>query len=58
MEQKVTLELNIQQLNIIIAGLAKLPLESAIDTFTFVQNQAKEQLNTQPSGQLADKIID
>lgn len=59
MESKVTLELSINQLNIIIAGLAKLPLETSIDTFTFVQQQAQEQLGSPSNinGPLADKII-
>ena len=41
---KVTLELTIDHLNIIIAGLAKLPLENAIETFTIVREQANAQL--------------
>ena len=41
---KVTLELTLDQLNIVIAGLAKLPLEQAIDTFSLVREQAAAQL--------------
>lgn len=56
---KVTLELTIDQLNIIIAGLAKLPLENAIETFTVVREQANAQLQgPAPEGPLADKVID
>lgn len=55
---KVTLELTIDQLNIVIAGLAKLPLEQAIDTFTVVRQQANAQLQPPaPEGPLADKVI-
>lgn len=55
---KVTLDLTIDQLNIVIAGLAKLPLETAIDTFTIVRQQANAQLQgPAPEGPLADKVI-
>ena len=59
MEQQVTLELSIQQLNVIIAGLAKLPIEAGLETFNAVQQQAQAQLG-QPSnvqGPLADKVV-
>ena len=60
-EQKLTLELNIQHLNTILAGLGKLPIELGIDTFTLVQQQARSQLGepsqTTPSGSLASKVV-
>lgn len=43
-QQTVTLELTIPQVNVVIAGLAKLPLEVALDTFNDIQRQASEQL--------------
>ena len=42
---KVTIELTIDQINVVLAGLAKLPLEASIDTFTSVRQQADAQLN-------------
>jgi len=59
MENNVTLELSVQQLNVIIGGLAKLPIEVAIDTFQIVQQQAHAQLGqpTKPEGPLSDKVI-
>lgn len=44
-EQKtVTLSLDINQLNIILSGVAKLPIEMGIETFTEIQKQAQSQL--------------
>ena len=60
-EQKLTLELNIQQLNTILGGLAKLPIEVGLDTFQAVQQQAQEQLgqpnSNTPPGPLSSKVI-
>lgn len=57
--QTITLDLTIQQLNIILAGLAKLPIEVALDTFNDVQKQAQEKLGppTRAEGPLANKVI-
>lgn len=60
MDQNVKLELNVQMLNIILAGLAKLPLEQSLDTFNFIRQQAQAQLGQPgpaPEGPLADKVI-
>jgi hypothetical protein len=59
MEPKITVELNLQQLNTILSGLAKLPLEQSMETFTTVRQQAEAQVNSQevPSGPLADKVL-
>ena len=59
MEQNVKLDLTIQQLNVILAALAKLPIEAGLDAFTAVQQQAQAQLAnpTQTQGPLADKVI-
>ena len=43
--QTVTLQLNLNQVNIVLAGLAKLPIEVGLDTFNLVQKQAQEQLS-------------
>lgn len=56
--ETVKLELSINQLNIIIAGLAKLPLEASLETFNVVKQQAECQLKeNRPEGPLADKVI-
>ena len=60
-EQKLTLELNIQQLNIVLGGLAKLPIEVGLDTFNSVQQQAQAQLgqpnSNTPPGPLSSKVV-
>ena len=60
-EQKLTLELNIQQLNTVLGGLAKLPIEVGLDTFNSVQQQAQAQLgqpsSNTPPGPLSSKVI-
>lgn len=55
---KVNLELTIEQLNIVLAGLAKLPLEASLETFTVVRQQADQQVQqNRPEGPLSDKVI-
>ena len=58
MEQKVNLELTVNQLNVIINGLIKLPIEVGLETFNVVQQQV-QQLNASanPEGPLSDKIV-
>jgi hypothetical protein len=59
MEKKINLELTVQQLNIVISGLVKLPIEIGLQTFEEVQSQAQKQLGnpTNIEGPLSDKII-
>jgi hypothetical protein len=58
MDKNVKLELTIEQLNIVMLGLSKLPLETVLITFTEVQKQADAQLRaSSPAGPLADKVI-
>jgi len=38
------IELEVQEVQVIMAGLAKLPLESSIDTWFKVKNQAEAQM--------------
>lgn len=58
MDKNVKLELTIDQLNVIMLGLSKLPLETVLATFTEVQKQADAQLRaSRPNGPLADKVI-
>lgn len=59
MEQIVNLELTVQQLNVVLAGIVKLPIEVGLDAFNVIQHQAQRQLG-QPSsvdGPLADKVM-
>lgn len=44
MENNVRLELNINQVNVVLAALGKLPLESVIETFTVIRQQVEPQL--------------
>jgi hypothetical protein len=44
MEKKVILELTVQQLNVVVSALVKLPIEVGLQTFDEVQKQAQQQL--------------
>ena len=60
MEQKtVTLNLTVNQLNVILSGMIKLPIEVGLETFNEIQQQAQQQLGnpTSVSGPLSDKVI-
>jgi|688.fasta_scaffold00027_111 hypothetical protein len=58
MENTIKIEVNLNQMNIILAGLAKLPLEASLETFTIVRQQADAQIQqNRPEGPLADKVI-
>lgn len=57
--ENISLELNINQINIILAGLAKLPLETSLETFTVVKQQADLQIqNSITESPFPDKVID
>ena len=43
--EKVVLELNINQINAVLEGLAELPLKKGLDTFSFIREAADRQLN-------------
>jgi len=60
-KQTVTLKLDINQLNAVLSGVAKLPIEMGIETFTEIQKQAQAQLgnpnsNTLPASALGQKL--
>jgi hypothetical protein len=60
MEQKIKLELTVHHLNVVISGLMKLPMETAMTTFAEVQKQADTQLNINREafgGSLSDKVL-
>ena len=59
--QKITLSLEINQLNLVLSGVAKLPIEIGIETFTEIQKQAQAQLgdpnsSTLPASALGQKL--
>lgn len=61
-EKQVTLSLTVNQLNVVLGGLVKLPIEVAMETFTAVQQQAQQQLgqptgNVPPDSPLANKVV-
>jgi len=58
MEQKVNLELTIQQINIVLAAIVKLPIDVGLETFNVIQQQANAQLGqpTNVEGPLASKV--
>ena len=41
--EKVTLELDINQVNLLLNGLAKIPLEHSLELFLYVRAQAESQ---------------
>lgn len=58
MEEKVKLEVTIQQLNILMSGIAKLPIEMGLATFTELQKQADSQLKSnRAEGPLSGKVL-
>jgi hypothetical protein len=59
-EQKVNLNLSIQQLNTVMSAIVKLPIEVGLDTFNTIQHQAQQQLGdptNKSKNSLDDKII-
>jgi hypothetical protein len=60
-EQTVKLEVSVNDLNIILAGVAKLPIEAAYGAFTNIQKQAEQQLgkpnSNQLTGPLSNKVL-
>ena len=59
MENKVNLELSVQELNIVLSGVAKLPIEMGLAVFNIIQKQADVQLkpNNVPTGPLSNRVI-
>ncbi len=50
----IQLNLEIQEVQAILGGLAKLPLEVSLDTWAKVKNQAEQQLTNQPHANSPD----
>lgn len=58
MDKNVKLELTVDQLNVVMLALSKLPLETVLQTFLEVQKQADAQLRaSRPAGPLSDKVF-
>lgn len=43
----VKIELTVNQINVVLASLAKQPLEAVLDTFTAIRSQAEPQIQEQ-----------
>lgn len=59
-EDVVKLEVNIEQLNVIMAGISKLPIEVALKTFNKIDQQVRDQLKIKTdenNNSLKDKIV-
>ena len=58
-ERQVTLNLTINQLNTVLAGVVKLPIEVGLEAFNVIQQQAQSQLGAPNTAQgpLSDKVI-
>jgi hypothetical protein len=56
-EKILTLQLNINEINIILAGLGKLPLEASLNLFNTIHKQVNDQADKKPEGPLSDKIV-
>ena len=52
-----SLTFDINSVNVILAGLGKLPLEGALPVFESIHKQVREQVNPAPEGPLKDKVI-
>lgn len=57
MDKKVVLELTVEQLNVVMSGLAELPVKTSLGVFQFIQMEVSKQLKPQPEGPLADKVV-
>lgn len=52
------IDLNVQQVNVIVAALQKLPIEVGLDTFMYVTQWAQQNFSqSAPPGPLSDKVI-
>lgn len=45
MDKTVTVTLPLSKINVVLVGLAKLPIETALDTFNDVRQQVETQVN-------------
>ena len=47
-DKKLTLELTVNDINILMAGLGKLPLEAVVDLWMRIKQQGEAQLKADP----------
>lgn len=56
----IKLEVSLDELNVIMSGVIKLPIEVGLNVFNKIDQQAKQQLNANnpaPTGPLANKVV-
>ena len=53
-DKKLTLELTVNDINIIMAGLGKLPLEVSVDLWAKIKTQAEAQFQAEQAAGLSD----
>jgi hypothetical protein len=54
-DKKLTLELTVNDVNLIMAGLGKLPLEAVVDLWMRIKQQGEAQLKAEPEPEMAPK---
>jgi len=52
---KITLNLTVDEVNVVLAGLGKLPLEAGIAVFESIKTQAQPQIQTAPAAPAAEE---
>lgn len=57
MDKTVTVTLTQDQLGVVMAGLAELPLKTSLTVFHAIQKAAAEQLQPRADGPWADKVV-
>jgi hypothetical protein len=55
-DKKLTLELTVNDVNLIMAGLGKLPLEATVDLWMRIKQQGEAQLKAEPRTRWADGL--
>ena len=45
---EVTIKLNVEKINVVLAALGKLPLETSVVVWSDIKNQVESQLNSTP----------
>lgn len=54
-DKLLTLQLTLNQINIVLSGLGKLSLESALQTFEIIHKQVNEQMQKEESQDITPK---
>lgn len=53
-DKKITLELTVNDINILMAGLGKLPLEVSVDLWAKIKSQAESQFQAEQAAGLSN----